>query len=213
MRGIGLLLVFATGCGFGSGNVTRVYWGKPVEGRYIAPEAYAHYAQGALDEARGDDAAAAEEYAAAVSIDPESADAWTRLGAVRCRRRATSTDSAFATAESLDPELASLWRERARCALVRGDAKRARETARRAVALDPSDEASTLALAEAELALGHRGEALRWVRGLVVSDPSSDGARKLLARLSGDSKTPEARPTLVDVRRALATGSPDVRPL
>jgi tetratricopeptide (TPR) repeat protein len=213
MRAVALVFLLATGCGFGSGNVSRVYWGKPVEGRYIAPEAYAHYAQGALDEASGDDASAAGEYRAALGIDPESADTWTRLGAVRCRAKGSDADAAFAAAESLDPELASLWRERARCALLRGDAKRARQMARRAITFDPSDEASSLALVEAELDLGHRDEALRWLRGLVTTNPSSGAAKKLLERISGVPAKRGERPSVADVERALSEGSADVRKL
>jgi len=213
MRGLALVFLLVTGCGFGSGSVSRVYWGKPVEGRFIAPEAYAHYAQGVLDEARGDDASAAGEYRAALAIDPESPDAWTRLGAVRCRAKASDADAAFSAAEALDPELASLWRERARCALSRGDAKRASAMAKRAIGFDPSDEASSLALAEAELALGHRDEALRWIHGLLAVDPSSKAAKKLLGRISGTSEESGPRPSVAEVERALSEGDPDVRKL
>lgn len=205
----------ALGCTLGGGSVTRVYWGKTVEGRFIAPEAYAHYAQAVLHETQGDDPLAAEEYVAALDIDSESNDAWTRLGAVRCRLRDKSADDAFEVAESLDKTFAPLWRERARCALSRGDARRAAELARRAIELDPSDERASLALAEAEHKLGRKAEAERWLRALVTRDPSARAAAAELASLRGAKPRPpastgkraRARPTPELVDRALIQGT------
>lgn len=201
-----LLALLSLGCSLGGGSVTRVYWGKTVEGRFIAPEAYAHYAQGVLFEAQGDDEAADGEYRETLAIDPESIDAWARLGAVRCRMRDASAEQAFAEAESLDRHFAPLWRERARCALSQGDAQRALEHARRAVELDPSDEAASLLVVDAERRLGRSAEAERWLRALLVRDPTSRAATAKLAELRGP-KTPEARPS---ARRAKSRRSPEL---
>lgn len=212
-----LLLGCVSGCGWGSGSVTRVYGARQVEGRYIPPEAYAHYLQATLLEGNGNDRGAADEYESALAIDPESPDTWTRLGAVRCRLGDSTADDAFRAARSLDGEYAPLFREQAACALRRGDAKRARELATRAVELDPDDETATLTLAEAERRSGKPGEALRWLAALVARDPSSERALRALEALEHPAPTKSAssersakgRPTPSDVDQALLTGSVD----
>jgi tetratricopeptide (TPR) repeat protein len=189
--------------------VTRVYAGKTVEERFIAPEAYAHYTEGQLHEAGGDDASAEQEYLASLDIDPESADTWTRLGAVRCRL-GTAFSDAFAEAESLDREYAPLWRERAICELRRGDAKRALDWSKRAVALDPDDSRASLAVTAALDKLGQRAEAARWRGALLLRDPGAERVEKAALELAkrGRSKAPKparrsTRPTKHDVDNAL----------
>src|SRR5262249_43024803 len=154
------------------------------EERYISPEAYAHYAQAALDEAGGDDAGAALEYARAAEEDPDSADIMTRLGRVHCRLKSGKHVVFFERAEELDAEFAPLYRERALCALREGNPTAAHDAATKAVVLDPDDEAASLALSEAARRLGHADEASRWLLALVLRDPGSSRARAAYENLN-----------------------------
>jgi tetratricopeptide (TPR) repeat protein len=178
------------GCIFGGGTVTRVYGGHEVEGRFVSPEAYAHYADAFLREQSGDDAGARAGYRAVLDEDPSSPDAWVRLAAVQCRlAEREAAARSFARAEHIDSQFEPLWRERARCALAAGDAGHALELAERAVALDPDDEAASLVAADAAVALGRRDEARRWLTGLVTRSRSAAGKRALSAL-----DAPEAAP-------------------
>ncbi len=210
-----LLFALASGCTLGGGNVIRVYSGREVPGPYITPEAYAHYAQGVLDESQGNFAKALREYEAALADDDSSPDLWTRVAAVQCRLGKDPT-RAFQRAESLDPDFSPLWRERARCALDRGDAARALPLAERAVALDPLDPAASLLVARALEKLGRPADARRWLLALALWDPTSKPAR---LRLHPTEPTParrsdplgargpgERRASVEDVDRALRLG-------
>jgi Tetratricopeptide repeat len=207
------------GCAVFEGSVTRVYSGRAVEERYISPEAYSHYTAGAIAEAAGNDEAAAAEYFQAADEDPDSADIWTRLGAVHCRLKTGKSASLFERAQEIDSDYAPLQRERALCALQNGDAARARREAALAVALDPDDETASLVLGEAERRLGRRDEARRWLLALSLRDPSSSRAQAALTALDRGTaaKSPvfarvaprrlaPARKTLDDVDRALSRG-------
>lgn len=221
----GLLLAICvcpsvTGCLFGSDSVTRIHAGREIEGPYIPPLAYAHYAQGVIDEGHGDLERAEREYRLALIEDDSSPELWTRLGAVLCRQRKDPA-AAFAEAAKLDPELAPLWREQARCALERGEAGRALAAGRRAVALDPSDEASSLIVIEALAKLGQGDESERWKRALLLLHPSSRAAQRVAPKVApttepgphtdplGARRPVEARPTRADVDRALRAASAD----
>ncbi len=166
----------SAGCGIGSSSVTRVYSGRTELGPYISPEAYAHYAQGVLHENDDKLEAAIGEYQAALLDDDSSPDVWTRLGAVQCRAGKDAAAS-FAHAEELDPDYAPLSRERAACALAKGNARAALPLAERAVALDPDDEAASLLVIRAYEKLGRRDDARRWLWALLVRNPTSKAAR------------------------------------
>lgn len=206
-----LLFALAGGCTLGGGSVIRVYSGREVAGPYITPEAYAHYAQGVLDESQGNFAKALGEYEAALADDDSSPDPWTRAAAAQCRL-GRDPSRAFQRAEALDPEFSPLWRERARCALDRGDAARALPLAERAVALDPLDTAASLLVARALEKLGRPADARRWLLALALWDPTSK------ARLPSEPTPPrrtdalgarrpgERRASVEDVDRALRLG-------
>lgn len=203
-----------TGCIFSEGTVTRIYAGKTKEERFIAPEAYAHYTEAQLLETAGDDAAAEQEYLQAVDIDPDSADIWTRIGAVRCRLK-TDPESAFDNAESLDHEYAPLWRERSVCALSRNDATHAVEWGKRAIALDPDDARSTLAVTRALEKSGQRAEAERWKLAQNLRDPGGKVFEDAVSKLAHEGKTPpksrasvSTRPTRKDLDHALLHETP-----
>jgi len=214
-----LLALGLAGCGFGADNVTRVYSGHEVAGPYITPEAYAHYAQGILDERAGQLGKAEREYQAALLEDDSSPDLWARLGAVECRSGKDPSRS-FAQAESLDASFAPLFRERARCALTKGDARGALTAAERAVALDPDDEDASLLVARAYVKLGRAADARRWLLALLLRDPTSTGAREAHREVApgtepapalppdpfGARRPGERRATRAGVDRALAQG-------
>lgn len=205
----------ANGCLWGGGTVTRVYAGKTVEERFIAPEAYAHYTEAQLHEAGGDDEAAEQEYLQALDIDPDSADTWTRLGAVRCRL-GTAFAPAFAEAEGIDREYAPLWRERAVCELSRGDAKLALEWGKLAVSLDPEDARASLAVSAAFDKLGQKADGARWRGALSLRDPGAERMERALSVLAKRAKSKTHKPgrrstraSRLDVDRALLHEPPE----
>ncbi len=184
-----IVALASTGCLFSGGSVTRVYAGREVEGPYVTPEAYAHYTEGRLRELGGDDAGAISEYLAALDEDPDSLDAWVRLGAVSCRAM-QDAKMAFREAESIDAEFEPLWRERARCALSSGDAARALSLAEHAVALDPDDDDASLVAADALTKLGRREDARRWLVALIARSASARGKQALAKLETGASTAP-----------------------
>src|SRR5262245_24928399 len=150
-----LLVAVAALCGCTETTVVRVIDGREIAGRFVSPQAYAMYARGAQAEAAGDLESARLEYTAAAREDSESAEIWTRIGAVSCALgRADDAQSAFVRAAQRSPDYEPLFRERAACALSRGtlppaDARAALDDASRALALDPNSEATALLYARA----------------------------------------------------------------
>src|SRR6266542_636697 len=136
-----LSLAVASGCA-SSGSVTRVTAGHRVEGRFVEDEAYAAYLRGVVFETEGQLDAAISAYTEATRHDPDSAELWTRIGALRCATVARSEEpgadpwDAFRRALKLDPQYEEAWTERARCFLRRGHLENAAEAARMAVSLD-----------------------------------------------------------------------------
>jgi tetratricopeptide (TPR) repeat protein len=130
-------------------EVTRIASGRDASGGWISPDAYAAYLEGTIAEARGDEAGAARAYERTITEDPDAAEAWARLGALRCLRARTLADRAFARARSLAADLEDAWLAEAECELKRGNAARAVESAERALALGPNDPEASYALASA----------------------------------------------------------------
>src|SRR5262245_59213451 len=84
------------------GEVVRVMDGVGVRGAFISDVAYASHARGAELEARGDYPGALEAYELSASHDPDNVEAWTRIGAMRCRlKQADAAEQAFDEAEDL----------------------------------------------------------------------------------------------------------------
>lgn len=184
-----LLPLALSGCMFGPPPVTRVVGGRELVGRYISPKAYASYAEGAYLEAKGDRQQAERKYREALAEDPDSAAIWTRLGALGCQRSQADADRAFGRARAIDASYAPLWRETARCELSHGQTDAALASGKKAFALDPDDEQTTVLLAELFARRGQRDTALRWLDALVLRDPDSlAGWRALLstAHAAGD---------------------------
>ncbi|MFO0761648.1 MAG: hypothetical protein U0359_34720 [Byssovorax sp.] len=203
------LLLGTAGCA--EGGVVRVLDGREVLGRFIPDEAYAAYAEGEERAARGEVAEALASFERAARFDPESAEIWTRVGAIACKRSAagrgaSSADEAFRKAEAIDPTFAPLYRERARCyrdgepdrdEALKDRAARlaaALTASERAVALDGADvEAS--AIRASLLREAHRGdEARRLLEALIIRRPASAEAHLALyelARAAGDEALAE----------------------
>ena len=223
----------AGGCLNPNPTVVRVVDGEEAEGRWISPAAYEEYMRGAYHEARNETEQAVDAYQRAVEHDPASPELWTRIGALHCRagqsarraatanetgqsaRRAATAnetgvkpDGAFERAHQLDPEYAPLWLERARCHKRRGQLAQALEFAERAAALDPDALATTLLVAEYQLAAGHPEIASRWLEAWVLREPGTIVAWKTLYALAR-----ERRDTALAERAAAVLGelSPRLR--
>ena len=136
---LGSLVAILSACAHES-RIERAYDGHVVDGRYIAPQAYAAFLRGTIASAQGDPKGALDAFDEAARLDPTSAEVWTRMGDVRCRSNARDehADRDFARALALDPTYARAWGAKARCALARGDAAGARAAAERASRTDPT---------------------------------------------------------------------------
>ncbi len=169
----GLLVVLgATGCVRNS-SVVRVFDGQKEHGRYVTFRAYAAYARGAYLEARGDLDGAGDAYQNAVQSDPHSAQVWTRLGAIRCKKKRADAHLAFERALEIEPSYEPAWRERARCAADSNDLAAAVEFAELASKLDPNRLETTLLLASIYERASRPKDARRWLEALTVNQPRS----------------------------------------
>src|SRR4051794_25201128 len=83
IRGASFALVLAAGCATAN-PVTLMVGGQHIQGRFVQDAAYAAYLKGVVLETRGQNDAAMAAYVEAIRHDPESAELWTRLGALRC---------------------------------------------------------------------------------------------------------------------------------
>ncbi len=230
-----LSTLLASGCA-SYGSVTRMAGGHRIEGRFVADEAYAAYLRGVVFETEGQLDAAISAYTEATRHDPDSADLWTRIGALRCampgRPEDRSTDpwDAFRRALKLDPQYEETWTERARCFLRRGHLENAAEAARVAVSLDPERAEAAILLSLILERRGNVDEAKRWLDGLIAREPTSveaheamvafaartqdreraEASEQALAELrpARDQRRPlkRSRPSLSDVDAALTHG-------
>jgi hypothetical protein len=148
-----LALVTTAGCS-GCAHpwvVQRAYGGSVVEGRYVAPEAYAAFLRGAIAEAEERPVEAFRAYQDAAERDPGSPEPWTRMAEVRCSSGvvadAVAGERAVQHALTLDPDYAPGWVARSACAAVRGDGRAARAAAARAAQLDPRGDGANILLA------------------------------------------------------------------
>lgn len=132
-------------------TVIRVRDGYAHSEHAIPGQAYAAYARGRLSESKGDRAAAVGFYSEVLRLDPDSTEAYVRLGALACDRDPRLAAEYWDKAQALDQDFWQLWLEQARCALGRGDVPQADRFARRALELAPQQPEVTLlcsALAE-----------------------------------------------------------------
>ncbi len=207
---LGILPLLLAGCIFGPAPVTRVVGGHESIGRYISPEAYASFAEGAYLEAQGQPGQAARAYRQALAEDPDSAAIWTRLGALACARSAADAHNAFARARSIDASYAPLWREQGRCDLSHQSLDAALVEAKKAFELDPDDEQTTLLLAELFKRRGQQDVALMWLDALVARAPTSLAGWRALLATAHDAGNREqelaAARTLIELAPAQAAG-------
>lgn len=202
-------------------GVVRIVDGRPTLGRAISGQAYALYARAAQREAEGDLEGALRFYEAAAREDPDGAEIWTRVGALRCRLAPTSADEAFELGKEADPAHAPLFVERARCALHRGDPPAAIAAAERAVALDPDDLDASILRAAAIERSGRGEEAVHALRALTVRHPGRAAAWLALfdlARRRGDAALAleaarRAREIAPDLAAVLRPAVPALAPL
>jgi tetratricopeptide (TPR) repeat protein len=162
----------------------RVSEGRTIDDRWISPEAYSAFLEGTLYEARGDLKNAELAYEQALTEDPGSAEAWGRLGAVRCKTDPQGAAAAFEKARSLAPEIAGPWRARAECELETDRVEDATRSAFRAVTLTPNDIASTLLVARALERSGDVAQATVWLRALSLRRPGAAEAHRALQELA-----------------------------
>ncbi len=192
----------------GHETVVRVVGGEVHEGRYIAPEAYAAYAEGAWFEAHGREAEAGAAYQRAAREDPDSAELWTRIGALECRQQRGGDSAGFRRAESIDASYAPLWLARARCAQAGQRPREALRLAERAFALDPVDESTSILLAELYDDAGRADASRRLLDGLVARNPLSSAAWRALLDHATRQRDPVARERALDALAALAPRPP-----
>jgi tetratricopeptide (TPR) repeat protein len=181
------LVPAATACSSGPA-VARVVNGHDIDGRFIAPEAYAAYLEGALFEEQGNAKAAEAAYVRALGEDSGAGEIWAHLGRVRCSTDQRASDGNFAKARSLGPNVGEVWLSDARCGLERGDAARARRSAERAAALDPRNVEASLLVVEALVRSGDRAAADRWLHAARLLYPEAAGLPDSLEAVSASSR-------------------------
>jgi len=188
---LAITAILSAGCSMNP-VVARMESGRPLDGRWISPDAYAAFLQGTLLEERGEDAKARTAYELALAEDPKAAGIWARLGAVLCDTDTARASAAFERATGLDPELADPWLARAECALRQKRGREARDSALRAAALSPDDIEASLVVVEALDLSGDPERAARWLTALTLLHPGApDVQRALLERAEhrGDRAT------------------------
>ena len=184
---LGSLVAILSACAHES-RIERAYDGHVVDGRYIAPQAYAAFLRGTIASAQGDPKGALDAFDEAARLDPTSAEVWTRMGDVRCRSNARDehADRDFARALALDPTYARAWGAKARCALARGDAAGARAAAERASRTDPTADGANVLLARTAPAYATTRQSLMALT-LTASDPATAwDALATWAKAAGD---------------------------
>lgn len=204
-------------------KVTRMVDGREIEGRFISAYAYTYYAYGADAEARGDLEGALASYEEAASEDGDSAQLWTRIGALRCQLSRSDWEDAFDEASGIDERYEPIARERAKCALLRGRLEEALDHADRAVGLDPERVATFVLRATILERLGRTKLAWLELVALTVRHPRSVDAWRarfgLASRLRSEPERLRAAQRLqvigaqadAEIHRAVPELSPQAR--
>jgi len=177
--------------------------GHRIEGRFVADQAYAAYLKGVVLETQGQSDAALSAYGEAIEHDPDSAELWTRIGALRCAETAKPGAAvktvgpwdAFTRASEIDPTYEETWTERARCHLKRGELDSAARAARVGLSLDPERAEPAILLALILERQGHDDEARRWLDGLLARDPRSIEAHEAMLAFAARTRDDPRRQT------------------
>jgi Tfp pilus assembly protein PilF len=135
--------------------------------------AYASYARGAYLESHGDLRGAGLAYEQAARFDDQSAEVWTKIADLRCRRDDARAAAAYHEAGRLDAAYEPLWRSVAQCALRRGAPRTALRHAQHALKLDPNQEETSLLLIRIYERLGLVRDAERYLDAWVARAPRS----------------------------------------
>jgi Tfp pilus assembly protein PilF len=186
--------------------VTRVADGETLEGRSIAPEAYAAYLRAIVLEERGDARGAIAELERALDEDPNSPEIVTRIARLLCIHGASADASeealgSFEDALALDPTYAPAWLGLAECRERRRELPGALDAARQAAEYDPSNSRATRAVARLLFALGRPAEAWTWLEALATLYPES---REVELALLDEATRRHDGPRELRARRALA---------
>lgn len=161
-------------------SIDRRYDGQVVSERLISPEAYARYARAAVLESQGSYDEAATEYRAVLELDPQSAAAWTRLGATLCALGQPST-STFEQAMRLAPEFAENSYARAVCLEQQDQLEQALRHSQSALALAPMEYRHTELAARLLEKLGRTAAARRLLVAGRLQFPGARAAQRALA--------------------------------
>lgn len=140
-------------------QVARVSDSSVVNGRPIAPEAYATFLQGRLLELEGRNSEAQAKYVATTKLDSRAHEAHTRLGSLLCERNPAEAAKAFDRALALAPESVALWQARATCSLLTQEPANAEKAASMAFRFAPDDPRSGHLLVLAQLQNRHISDA------------------------------------------------------
>jgi len=200
---VALAISWCVSCVSGAGGVTRMVDGVRYEGRFINPEAYAAYLLGVEHEARGEYKEALGAYLEAHTEDPDSAEVWARIGAVRCFSSEASAGpaaarAAFERGQQLDPAYYGSYLERGRCAERAKDFSSALTDAMAAVARRPQDEPANLLVARALEAQGKHIEARAWLEAYRSYHAATRDTERALADARHSSAPTTTARTLVD---------------
>ena len=187
---LALSLALCMSCAVDSSRVTRMAGGVRYEGRFINPEAYAAYLLGVEREARSEFRQALKAYLEAYAEDPDSAEIWARIGAVRCfssnpKDGPAAARASFERGLKTDPAYYGNYFERGRCAERAHALASALSDATAAVARCPADEPANLLVARLLQAAGRNAEARAWLEAYrsyrpatIATDRALDSARR-----------------------------------
>lgn len=194
--------VIALGCAQYE-QTTRIVDGRIQHGRPVSAEAYSHYTEAALLEARGQLKQALDVFMDAAALDRRSADPATRIARIHCTLGdSVAAERWFEIASDREQDYAPGWRERAVCALRQGRPQRAGAFARRAFELAPMDVENSIAWSDVLAATGKRTQAHRLLTAYLALYPNNPRARKaaLHLALTATASSP-SRPRRLEFQR------------
>lgn len=175
---LGAAWLLLLGCGPRQ-TTQRVFDGRTVLGRYVAPEAYAAFAEGVYLAERGEHEAALRALRRAQRRDPRSPEIATRIGALACQEDLEGGLDELDTA-GLGRDYAPAWAERARCLSHHGQPTSALEAAHRAVRLAPDHPVANLLVARLQRELGQPQAAADWLFAWLLRAPQTAAAEVAL---------------------------------
>lgn len=210
-RGAGLAATLLSVACATPSTTQRIVAGRTLEGRYVAPEAYAAMMHAELLAAQGKTRQAYAAYQEASEVAGYGPEVWTRLGALGCQLKLPDYGDAFAKAAARDQDYEPLWRARAACALSRGEPALALQAAERATALDPNQPYNSELAVQALSQLRQTTAASHWQRAFKLLDlrnasspepaiPSAQTTQAALDQALRDHDLPRARRHALRIR-------------